>query len=70
MREQLALVIIKVRRTIAACNFKKRLDFNINYVYNTKEQTVSEAMKDAFEGENMQTKYSVLGYIINLYFHD
>ena len=25
---------------------------------------------DAFEGENMQTQYSVLGYRINLYFHD
>ena len=25
---------------------------------------------DAFEGENMQTQYSVLGYKINLYFHD
>ena len=25
---------------------------------------------DAYEGENMQTQYSVLGYRINLYFHD
>ena len=25
---------------------------------------------DAFEGENMQTQYSVLGYRIDLYFHD
>ena len=25
---------------------------------------------DAFEGENMQTHYSVLGYKIGLYFHD
>ena len=25
---------------------------------------------DAFEGENMQTQYSVLGYKIDLYFHD
>ena len=25
---------------------------------------------DAFEGENMLTQYSVLGYKIDLYFHD
>ena len=25
---------------------------------------------DAFEGENMQTHYIVLGYEIGLYFHD
>ena len=24
----------------------------------------------SFEGENMQTQYNVLGYRINLYFHD
>ena len=37
---------------------------------NTKEQTVISAIKDAFEGKNMQTQYSVLGYRINLYFHE
>ena len=36
---------------------------------NTKEQTVISAIKDAFEEENMQTQYSVLGYRIDLYFH-
>ena len=36
---------------------------------NTKEQTVISAITDAFEGENMQTQYSVLGYRIDLYFH-
>ena len=36
---------------------------------NTKEQTVISAIKDTFEGENMQTQYSVLGYRIDLYFH-
>ena len=25
---------------------------------------------DGFEGENMQTQYSVLGHKIDLYFHD
>ena len=36
---------------------------------NTKEQTVLKSIKDAFEGEDMQTQYSVLGYRIDLYFH-
>ena len=36
---------------------------------NTKEQTVINSIKDAFEGEDMQTQYSVLSYRIDLYFH-
>ena len=36
---------------------------------NTKEQTVLNLIKNAFERENMQTLYSVLGYRIDLYFH-
>ena len=36
---------------------------------NTKEQTVINSIKDPFEGENMQTQYTVLGYRIDLYFH-
>ena len=27
-------------------------------------------MKSSFEPENMQTQYSVLGYVIDLYVHD
>ena len=37
---------------------------------NTKKQTVISIIKDAFEGENMQTQYTVLGYRIDLYFHE
>ena len=37
---------------------------------NTKEQSVISAIKAAFEGEDMQTQYSVLSYRrIDLYFH-
>ena len=36
----------------------------------TKEQLVLRSVMDAFEGENLQTQYSVLGYKIDLYFHD
>ena len=36
---------------------------------NTKGQSVINSIKDAFEGENTQTQYSVLSYRIDLYFH-
>ena len=36
---------------------------------NTKEQTIINSIKPAFEGENIQTQYSVLGHKIDLYFH-
>ena len=36
----------------------------------TKEQSVLKSVMDAFEGENVQTQYSVLGYRIDLYFHE
>ena len=37
---------------------------------NTKEQTIINSIKDTFEGENIQTQYSVLGYRIDFYFHE
>ena len=36
---------------------------------NSKERTVLKSMKDPFEGEDMQTQYSVLYYKIDLHFH-
>ena len=57
-------------RTDESCKFKKKLGFKIHDVINTKEQTVISTIKDAFEGENMQTQYAVLNYRIGLYFHE
>ena len=37
---------------------------------NTKEQTIINSIKDTFEGENIQTQYNVLGYRVNLCFHE
>ena len=56
-------------RTDESYKSKKRLGFTLHDVINTKEQTVISTIKDIFEGENMQTQYSVLGYRIDLYFH-
>ena len=47
---------------------KKKLGFTLHDVINTKEQTVINLIKDAFEGEDIQTQYTVLGYRIDLYF--
>ena len=65
----LALKVILDCRTVESCNFKRNLGFTLHDVINTKEQTVINSIKDAFEGENMQTQYSVLSYRIDLYFH-
>ena len=57
-------------RTDKSCSFKKNLGFKLHDVINTKEQKITNSIEDAYEGENMQTQYSVLGYSIDLYFHE
>ena len=57
-------------RTAKACNFKGRLGFKLRDIFKTKQQTVAGLIKDAFEGENMQAEYYVLGYRADLYFHE
>ena len=56
-------------RTRRAREFRKRLWFKQSEYISTKEQSVL-TKKSSFEGENMQTQYSLLGYRIDLYFHD
>ena len=65
----LALKIIMNCRTDESCNLKRNLGFTLHDVINTKEQTVINSIKDEFEGENMQTQYTVLNNRIDLYFH-
>ena len=57
-------------RTDKSCSIKKNLGFKLYNMINTKEQTIINSIKDTFEGENIQTQYSVLGFRIDLYFHD
>ena len=52
-----------------SCNLKKNLGFTLHDVINAKEQTIINSIKDAFEGEDKQTQYTVIGYRIDLYFH-
>ena len=69
LHNDLALKIIMDCRTDKSCSFKKNLGFKLHDLINTKEQTIINSIKAAFEGENIQTQYSVLGYMIDLYFH-
>ena len=48
---------------------KEIQDFVLHDVINTNEQTVINSIKDAFEGDDMQSQYSVLSSRIDLYFH-
>ena len=72
-RSDLALKIIMHCKAPKAIEFRSRLGFNqydMDLITLTKEQSILKSVMDAFEGENMQTQYSVLGYRIDLYFHD
>ena len=42
-------------RTDKLCSFKKKLGFKSYDVINTKEQTIINSIKDAFEGEKYTT---------------
>ena len=69
MRSHLALKVKMDCRTDESCNLKRNLGFRLHDVINNKEQTVLKSIKDAFEGEDIQTQYSGLGYRVDLYFH-
>ena len=69
LRIDLALKIIMDCRTDESCSLKRNLGFNLHDVINAKKQTILRSIKNAFEGEDMQTQYTVIGYRIDLYFH-
>ena len=56
--------------TPKSTEFRSKLEFNQYDITLTKEQSVLKSVMDEFKGENKQTQYSVLGYRIDLYFHD
>ena len=70
MHKDLALKVITDCGTVDSCKFKRKSGLNPLDVINSKQQTVLGELKDGFEGENMQTEFSVLGYRVDIYFHD
>ena len=69
LHSDLALKVIANYGTDESCYLKRKLGVILPDVINTQEQTVLKSIKDAFEGEDIQTQYSVLGNRIDLYFH-
>ena len=68
LHNDLALKTIMNCRTDESCSFKINLGFRLHDVINTKEQTVINSIKDAFEGEDVQAEYTVIGDRIDLFF--
>ena len=56
--------------TQKAIEFSHKLRFKQYDIMLTKEQSVLRSAMVDFEGESVQTQYSVLGYKIDLYFSD
>ena len=51
-------------------NFRTTLVFKEHDIMKVTEKTTLVSIKNMFEGENIQTHYRVLGYEIDVYFHD
>ena len=51
--------------TTSAHKFRTKKGFKQNDVISTKEQSVLIKKMSSYEGENMQTQYSFLGYRID-----
>ena len=49
--------------------FRRSLEFNVVDAFKVKQQTLTKIIKEVFKGEDIQTRYSVLSYRTDLYFH-
>ena len=71
MDEKLAIKVVTDCRTTSVHKFRARLGLRKYDVILTTEQSVlTKIITISFEGENMQTKYKVVSYKVDLYFHD
>ena len=72
VREDIEIRIIMWSRLPDSKTIKFRTDLGLNQIslILKKEQSVLESIRDAFKGEDMQTQYTVVGYRIDLYFHE
>ena len=57
-------------RSPEAIKFRSKLGFTQYDITFKKESSVLKSIMETFEGENMETQYSVLTYRFDLYFHD
>ena len=68
--EKLAVKLIANWKTTSDYKFRTRSGFKQYDVILAKQQSVLTKIMISFEWENMQTKYKVLTYRIDMYFHD
>ena len=66
--ECVIIPVIMHCRSPTTIEFRSKLGFNQYDITLKKESSVLKSIMDTFEGENMQTQYSVLGYKIDLYY--
>ena len=60
--------IIRMKKEEQRENFRSLLGFKQHDIMKVIEKTTLEPLRDAFEVENIQTHYKVLGYEIDLIF--
>ena len=62
--------IIRMKKEEQRENFRSLLGFKEHDIKKVIEKTTLESVIDTSEREHIQTQYKVLGYEIDLYFHD
>ena len=68
VHEDIAITIITQSRLSDSETIKFRSDLGFNQI-NLILKKCSKSIKNAFEGEDIQTQHTVIGYSIGLYFH-
>ena len=48
--------------------FGTSLGFNVVDAFNSKQQAITQTIKEVFEDENFQTEYSISDFRVDLYF--
>ena len=69
VRNNLARNLIKTLRADKIDVFRGGLEFDVFDAFHAEQQTLTKTIKEVFEGEDIQTEYSVLSYRTAFYFH-
>ena len=70
VHECITIPVIMHRKTPESIEFMSKLGFTQYNLVLRKQQSIVKSQMNTFSTENIHDEYSVLGYSINLYFHD
>ena len=72
IRNDLAEQLVKTLKTPNVNALRRGLKFNVTDVFDIKQQSITEKIKEIFEGEDIRTEYKASGldYRIDIYFHE